>query len=104
MNYISFVGIETINLDEILDLVCNHLNLDKKNVVSKSRKNELVIARVVYCAYANESTHKKNVEIGDLINRDRNSVLHSINSAKNEYKYYNNYQEFKNALTKKNKT
>ena len=69
---------EPLTLDEILDKVCSHFNVTVNAVNSRSRKQEIVLARQVSMYLAQKHTKMPASRIGKLVGgRDHSTVLHS---------------------------
>jgi len=65
------------NLDTILNLICNGLNLKNKDVRSRSRKRELVTARMIAIGISYRVTDNKLKEIGSYFDRDHSTVIYN---------------------------
>ncbi len=69
---------EPLTLDEIIDKVCSHFNVTVNAVNSRSRKQEIVLARQVSMYLAQKYTKMPASRIGKLVGgRDHSTVLHS---------------------------
>ena len=69
---------EPLTLDEIIDKVCSHFNVTVNAVNSRSRKQEIVLARQVSMYLAQKHTKMPASRIGKLVGgRDHSTVLHS---------------------------
>lgn len=69
---------EPLTLDEIIDKVCLHFNVTVNAVNSRSRKQEIVLARQVSMYLAQKHTKMPASRIGKLVGgRDHSTVLHS---------------------------
>ena len=69
---------EPLTLDEIIDKVCSHFNVTVNAVNSRSRKQEIVLARQVSMYLAQKHTKMPASCIGKLVGgRDHSTVLHS---------------------------
>ncbi len=62
---------------KILLASCDVWGVDPESVVSKSRKGYYVYARQMYCFFANKEGYSVR-EIGKYINRDRTTIIYSI--------------------------
>lgn len=56
-----------------------------EQIASQSRKQDVVFARMIFAKLC--SPFMRNVEIGEVINRARVSILHSLNTVENDMKY-----------------
>ena len=84
INPYIFPGLERVmgianDLDAILSIICRASGVAKEDILSKSRKREVVAARQAYCYYAKQRTNHSLLVIGDLVDRDHATVIHSIN-------------------------
>lgn len=69
---------EPLTLDEIIDKVCSHFNVTVNAVNSRTRKQEIVLARQVSMYLAQKHTKMPASRIGKLVGgRDHSTVLHS---------------------------
>ena len=69
---------EPLTLDEIIDKVCSHFNVTVNAVNSRSRKQDIVLARQVSMYLAQKHTKMPASRIGKLVGgRDHSTVLHS---------------------------
>ena len=71
------------DLDIILSMVCRVSGVSKGEILSESRKREVVEARQIYCYYARKKTEHSSAKIGNLIGQDHATVLHSIKKVNN---------------------
>jgi len=81
------------NLILILIKVCNYFDLNIKLVKSKSRKQNLVFARDIYCYEAIRQGGNTLSKIGSTINRTHCCVLFSRKKVKNEKKLLQLHKE-----------
>ena len=76
-----------LTIDEILEKVCRHYNVEQRQVFSKSRKRDLVQVRQVSMYLAQKYTKMPAGRIGQLIgNRDHSTVIHSCNAIEQRLK------------------
>ena len=76
-----------LTIDEILEKVCRHYNVEQRQVFSKSRKRDLVQVRQVSMFLAQKYTKMPAGRIGQLIgNRDHSTVIHSCNAIEQRLK------------------
>ena len=67
-----------ITIEEIIEKVCAHYNLDESAIHTKTRKREIVQARQIAMYLAKKHTDHSSSKIGQLIgNRDHATVLHA---------------------------
>jgi chromosomal replication initiator protein len=68
-----------ITIEKIQDTVCNYFNLDLKDVNSKSRKREIVLARQISMFLSKKHTDFSFSHIGSIIGkRDHATVLYTV--------------------------
>lgn len=88
-----------LTVDEILDTVCNHFSVTLSAVNSKSRKQDLVIARQVTMYLAQKYTKMPASRIGRLVgNRDHSTVIHSCAQVENRLKVDSSFKEEVNSI------
>ena len=76
-----------LTIDEILEKVCRHYNVEQRQVFSKSRKRDYVQVRQVSMYLAQKYTKMPAGRIGQLIgNRDHSTVIHSCNTVEQRLK------------------
>jgi len=69
-----------LTVDDIIEKVCGHFNVDQSGISTKSRRHELVVARQVSMYLAQKYTKLPAARIGRLIGgRDHSTVIHSCN-------------------------
>ncbi len=69
-----------ITIDYILEMVADHFNIPINDILSKSRKGDIVYARHICMYLCRNLTSNSLAEIGNKIgNKDHTTVLHSIN-------------------------
>ena len=71
------VGSDRTKINIIFNAVLNYYDLTKGELKGKSRKGEVVVARQFFCALARELTELSYQSIGDYVNRDHATVMHS---------------------------
>lgn len=82
---------ETI-LHEILKFVCDYFEENLQEILSKKRIQNLVEVRQLYSYLA--KTHALEFtfgEIGNVLNKDHSSIVHSVNVVKNRLAISNDY-------------
>ena len=76
-----------LTIDDILEKVCRHYNVEQRQVFSKSRKRDLVQVRQISMYLAQKYTKMPAGRIGQLIgNRDHSTVIHSCNTVEQRLK------------------
>ena len=76
-----------LTIDDILEIVCHHFNVNQQHVFSKSRKRNLVQVRQISMYFAQKYTKMPASRIGQLIgNRDHSTVIHSCSTVEQRLK------------------
>ncbi|MBR1742768.1 MAG: chromosomal replication initiator protein DnaA [Lachnospiraceae bacterium] len=76
-----------ITIDYILEMVADHFNIPINDILSKSRKGDIVYARHICMYLCRSLTGNSLVEIGNKIgNRDHSTVLHSVDTIEGQLK------------------
>ena len=76
-----------LTVDDILEKVCGHYNVQQQHVFSKSRKRDYVLVRQVSMYLAQKYTKMPASRIGQLIGgRDHSTVLHSCSTVEQRLK------------------
>lgn len=74
-----------ITIDYILEMVADHFNVPINEILSKSRKGEIVYARHICIYLCRDLTNSSLEEIGGKIgNRDHTTAMHSVKKIQNE--------------------
>lgn len=73
-----------INLDHIVDFICNNFELSPKQLSSKSRQRHIVIARNTTFFMARKYTELSLKNIGERFNRKHSTVLKGITNVERE--------------------
>ncbi|MBP3786526.1 MAG: chromosomal replication initiator protein DnaA [Prevotella sp.] len=76
-----------LTVDDILEKVCTHYNVNQQQVVSRSRKRDYVLVRQVSMYLAQKYTKMPAGRIGQLIGgRDHSTVIHSCSTIEQRLK------------------
>ena len=76
-----------LTVDDILEKVCHHYNVEQQHVFSKSRKRDFVMVRQVSMYLAQKYTKMPASRIGQLIGgRDHSTVIHSCSTVERRLK------------------
>jgi chromosomal replication initiation ATPase DnaA len=76
----------------ILKSTCEHFKTSYIEILSKSRRREIVRVRQWYCYFAKQLTLSTLGKIGYLVNYDHSAVIYSVNNIQN---FVSNYPEDK---------
>lgn len=66
---------DKFTLTTILNTVCDHYQLEKSDVCSKSRKEELVKARKMFCYFSREFSDLTFEKIGEFVNLGHDTAM-----------------------------
>lgn len=78
------VNDEPLTTESILEKVCEHFDVSKEDICSKSRKQPIVYIRQLAMYLANKHTDKSTSQIGRCVGgRNHATVIHSIKQIKN---------------------
>ncbi len=82
-----------ITIDTIVSKVCEHYEIEKESLHSRSRKHNVAIARQVAMYLAKKYTDTSCVRIGKLIaNRNHSTVLHSCKTVQTQLEVDKNFR------------
>ena len=75
---------ESISIDRIKEIVCNHFGVTEDELCSRNRKQKIAYVRQLAMYVASKHTSMSNVQIGiNLGNRNHATVIHALNQVKN---------------------
>lgn len=78
--------VKAITIEDIIEKVCKHFELEPTSIHSKSRKREVVQVRQIAMYLAKKHTDASSSKIGQLIgNRDHATVLHACKIVKDQF-------------------
>lgn len=81
-----------LSKDDVLDIISKESGICIHEIISRSRKKEIVNARFIFCSIMKDYYDYSLVHIGELVGgRDHTSIIHAIDQhrsrVKNEEKY-----------------
>ncbi len=82
----AFVGMPQTKKEKtenVINKVCNYLQVNKSYVLGKCRYRSVVEARQIISAILRDNVKLKLREIGKALNQDHTTVIHSIQSLQN---------------------
>ncbi len=95
-NIISPDQPKEITAQLIIDVVCEHFNITKEQIVSKSRSKDIAKPRQVAMYLCKNMTDTSLDSIGALLGgRDHSTIIHGVNTISDEYV---NNENIKNAI------
>ncbi|MCR5109106.1 MAG: chromosomal replication initiator protein DnaA, partial [Lachnospiraceae bacterium] len=62
----------------ILDVVCDHFNITKEEILSTKRESEIVTARQIIMYLCNKYTNYPSTKIGSILKKDHSTILHGV--------------------------
>ncbi len=65
-----------VSISNISEAVADHFGISLKALQGKSRKHNIMKARMIYCVLAREKTKQSTSKIGALVNKDHATVLY----------------------------
>ena len=80
----------------LLECIDQKYSIKKEELISKSRKKPLVMARRLFMNILAETFEKDNMthsDISEIVGRDRTSFIHNRKEHQNEYSRYKSYKE-----------
>ena len=76
-----------LSKEDVLDIISNESGVGVNEIVSRSRKKEIVNARFIFCSIMKDHYNYSLVYIGELIGgRDHTSIIHAINQHRSRVK------------------
>lgn len=97
MNYMSIPGVKRMkadyrtmskeqvlsHTDSIIATVCDQFNITMKEIKSDSRKNKIVIPRMLSMYLLREKTLLTLAEVGEVFGRHHTTAIAAVNSSRN---------------------
>lgn len=89
------------DIEKIFDLIRINLNVSKESMLSKTRKQEVIIARRIFMVIAFEYlsfvSKKKSTQeyVASLVKKDRCSFIYHKKNHDYDYKNYKNNKDYK---------
>lgn len=78
---------------EILSVVSKHSYQSVEDIMSRTRKQDVVDARQLFCYVIKEKYGMSLANIGKIVSRDHATVIHSIKAHKDRYDVSRQYRE-----------
>lgn len=86
---------EKSSFDSIINLVAKKYGINQKDILSKSRKKDIIIARNIAIFLTREILHYSLNDIGRKFNKDHSTIMYAINKID---KNLNENEEFKEVI------
>ena len=91
-----------LSKEDVLDIISNESGVGVHEIVSRSRKKEIVNARFIFCSIMKDHYDYSLVYIGELIGgRDHTSVIHAINQHRSRVKNEDTYRDLTSNIYQK---
>ena len=91
-----------LSKEDVLDIISNESGVGVNEIVSRSRKKEIVNARFIFCSIMKDHYDYSLVYIGKLIGgRDHTSVIHAINQHRSRVKNEDTYRDLTSNIYQK---
>jgi len=91
-----------LSKEDVLDIISNESGVGVHEIVSRSRKKEIVNARFIFCSIMKDHYNYSLVYIGELIGgRDHTSVIHAINQHRSRVKNEDAYRDLTSNIYQK---
>lgn len=105
---VRMVENKPLSVEDILDKVCDHYQVDISAIFTKTRKREIVQVRQIAMYLAKKHTEASSAKIGQLIGkRDHATVLHACKMVEGQLQvdknFRNQVEEIETTLHRKNK-
>lgn len=91
-----------ISKDEILEIIADECSIRVSDILSKTRKIEIVNGRFIFCGVMKEYFGYSLKKIGEFVGgRDHTTIMHSIKTYKDRYQNEEHYRHTVNAIYNK---
>lgn len=90
-----------VDINKIFAIVCEYYGFHQVPIKGKSRRDDIVKVRQMYCYLANEYSKETYQKIGNVINREHATVIFSINKIRMQKEVYRSITNEINELTEK---
>ena len=91
-----------LSKEDVLDIISNESGVGVNEIVSRSRKKEIVNARFIFCSIMKDHYDYSLVYIGELIGgRDHTSIIHAINQHRSRVKNEDAYRDLTSNIYQK---
>ena len=91
-----------LSKEDILEIISNESGIGVHEIVSRSRKKEIVNARFIFCSIMKDYYGCSLVYIGGLVGgRDHTSIIHAINQHRSRVKNEDMYRDLTSNIYEK---
>lgn len=80
-------------VNEIMNVVCEYFEVTRKQIEGPRGKRIIPWARHVFCYLMRKYTRFGVTSIGDILNRDHTTIIHSTKVVKDNIEVYSEYKE-----------
>jgi chromosomal replication initiation ATPase DnaA len=88
----------TLKKEEILEIISEECGVNVNDVMKKVRKSELVKVRHMYSAILRKYYGFSYPKIGEIMDKDHTTIIHSVDAFRNRYKNEEDYRELTNKI------
>jgi chromosomal replication initiation ATPase DnaA len=88
----------TLKKEEILEIIAEECGVNINDVMKKVRKSELVKVRHLYSAILRKYYGFSYPKIGEIMDKDHTTIIHSVYAFRNRYKNEDDYRELTNKI------
>ncbi len=99
-NYIT-KGTRKVTIDDVLKKVCEYFDISEKQIMGKSRKKEIALARQISMYLSQEICELSLSQIGKFYGKHHSTVMHSIEKIKNEIKTNDDVRKYVEEIVSK---
>ena len=83
---------DRISKEEILSIVAKNCCVNMEDILSRSRKRELIDARFMFIAVMRKEFGHSLKFIGEMCGRDHTSIIHAVETFHDRYRNYGDYK------------
>jgi chromosomal replication initiator protein len=83
---------DRISKEEILSIVAKNCCVNMDDILSRSRKREVIDARFMFIAVMRKEFGHSLKFIGEMCDRDHTSIMHAVGAFHDRYRNYGDYK------------
>lgn len=83
----------SISPDEIMEIVAKETFVSVSDILSESRKSEVIIARHIFCGILKLEFNYSYVYIGELVKRDHTTIINAVKNYKSRKNLEENFRD-----------
>ena len=88
----------TLKKEEILEIISEECGVNVNDVMKKVRNSELVKVRHLYSAILRKYYGYSYPKIGEIMDKDHTTIIHSVDAFRNRYKNEEDYRNLTNKI------